>query len=227
MRIKRFENSVFNSNSYVIDDGSHAVIFDIGDTFPIFQYLQKTDLTPVALFFTHTHYDHIYGLREFTDRFPDVPIYTSQFGKEALRKPNWNFSRYHGDEISIDSDRIKVLEDATEVRLTKGIEVEVIATPGHDKSCLCYIMGEILVTGDSFIPGVKVVATFPNSNKTDANFWYDRLQELSTTHTVLPGHGEEMPLPNSLRTDIRWCTPLRYNRLLSFINIQDSSRTLS
>lgn len=193
MRIKRFENSVFGSNSYVIDDGLNAVIFDIGDTPPIIEYLQTSDLIPIALFITHTHYDHIYGIRIFMDRFPDVPIYTSQFGKEAFRKPNWNFSRYHEDEISIDSDSIRILEDGGEVHISDDIKVEVIATPGHDQSCLSYRICSLLLTGDSYIPGVKVIASFPKSNKAAASHWYAWLEAMSTNHTILPGHGEIRP----------------------------------
>lgn len=189
MTITRFENSVFSSNSYVIDDGKAAVIFDIGDTSPIFEYLQKSVLTPIALFITHTHYDHIYGIRDFLTKFLDVPIYTSGFGKEAFKKPKWNFSRYHEDEISIDSDRIKVLEDGETLRIFDNVDLEVFATPGHDKSCLSYRIGELLLTGDSYIPGVKVIASFPNSNKADAKLWYEKLESKSSSHTILPGHG--------------------------------------
>ena len=195
MRIKRFENSVFSSNSYVIDDGRNAVIFDIGDTPVIFDYMQSRGLSPAALFITHTHYDHIYGIREFMSRFPGLPIYTSGFGKEALGKPNWNFSRYHEDEISIDSDSIKALADGEWVKISDDINVTAIATPGHDKSCLCYRIGTVLLTGDSYIPGVKVIASFPKSDKADAKLWYDKLESMSFTHTILPGHGEIFP-PN-------------------------------
>lgn len=192
MRIKRFENSIFSSNTYVIDDGHTAVIFDIGDTPSVFDHLEKSGFTPAALFITHTHYDHIYGIREFMSRFPGVHIYTSVFGKEAFKKPNRNFSRYHEDEISIESDSIKPLEDGETVRLSDNIEVTAIATPGHDQSCLTYRIGKILLTGDSYIPGIKVIASFPKSNKTDAAYWYARLQTLSATHTILPGHGETL-----------------------------------
>lgn len=200
MRIKRFENSVFSSNSYVVDDGRTAVIFDIGDAFPIFEYLQKHGLTLIALFITHTHYDHIYGIREFMSHFPGVPIYTSEFGKEAFRKPNRNFSRYHEDEISIKSDSIKVLDDGGVVKVSDTFEVTVMATPGHDKSCMTFQIGNLLLTGDSYIPDVKVIASFPNSNKTDAAYWYVKLQEMSATHTILPGHGPiSSPHPNPTR----------------------------
>lgn len=174
----------------MIDDGSNAVIFDIGDTSPIFKYLQTSGLSTIALFITHTHYDHIYGIKDFITKFQDIPIYTSGFGKEAFKKPNWNFSRYHEDEISIDSDSIKVLEDGEKLRIFDYIDLEVIATPGHDKSCLSYLIGELLLTGDSYIPGIKVIDTFPNSNKTDAKLWYEKLESMSHNHIILPGHGE-------------------------------------
>ena len=123
-------------------------------------------------------------------KFPTVSIYTSEFGKEAFKKPNWNFSRYHEDEISIDSDTIKVLKDGETLRIFDDTDLQAIATPGHDKSCLSYRIGELLLTGDSYIPGVKVIASFPNSNKTDAKLWYEKLESMSPTHTILPGHGE-------------------------------------
>lgn len=180
---------MFSSNTYVIDDGRNAVIFDIGDFGPVRRYLASENLTLQALFITHTHYDHIYGIRELMAAFPEMPIYTSEFGKEAFKKPNWNFSRYHDDEISIESDAIKILNDGDILEILDSAMLEVMATPGHDKSCLSYKIGELLLTGDSYIPGVKVVASFPNSNKADAKYWYEKLESMSASHAILPGHG--------------------------------------
>lgn len=59
VRIQRFESSVFNSNSYVIDNGVVALIIDIGDFDSIRLYIDSERLTLSALFITHTHYDHI------------------------------------------------------------------------------------------------------------------------------------------------------------------------
>ena len=191
MRLSRFENSVFSSNTYVVDDGKAAVIVDIGDFKPVQEYLDAECLRPKALLITHTHYDHIYGIRDFMAAFPDVPIYTSEFGKEAFNKPNWNFSRYHEDEISIDSDSIKVLNDGDPLDLFDNIDLQTIATPGHDKSCLTYRLGNMLFTGDSYIPGIKVIASFPHSSKPDALHWQAYLAEMSQTHTIFPGHGPE------------------------------------
>ncbi|MDE6027759.1 MAG: MBL fold metallo-hydrolase, partial [Muribaculaceae bacterium] len=118
------------------------------------------------------------------------PIYTSSFGKEAFNKSNWNFSRYHEDPIEIESASIKAVSGEDAINIFQDTEVKVLETPGHDKSSLTFRIGNYLFTGDSFIPGVKVIASFPNSNREDAQYWYERLKELSENYIVCPGHGE-------------------------------------
>lgn len=189
IRVKRFENSVFSSNTFVIDDGFNAVIIDIGDFKPIFNYIKNMGLNVAALLITHAHYDHIYGVKNFITYYPNIPIYTSEFGKEAFAKPNWNFSRYHEDEISIESNNIKVLSDREILYVSHDIRINVIATPGHDMSCLSYKIEDNLFTGDSYIPGINVVATFPKSNKLLAKEWYSRLKEWSADFNIYSGHG--------------------------------------
>ena len=188
IRIKRFENSVFSSNSYIVSHGNLGVIIDIGDLCLIEEYLRENNLSLTAALITHTHYDHIYGIREFMSLHPDIPIYTSKFGKEAFQRTNWNFSRYHNDPITIDSERIKILDNGDKIDFSNGENIIAIATPGHDFSCLSYIAGKNLFTGDSYIPDVKVVASFPKSDKKLAAYWYTRLKEMSGKYNIYPGH---------------------------------------
>ena len=46
--------------------------------------------------------------------------------------------------------------------------MEVFETPGHDKICLTYKVENNVFSGDSYIPGVKVIASFHNSDRVDA-----------------------------------------------------------
>ena len=190
MKVKRIVNTVFNSNTFIVHEDRKAIIIDIGDFNPLLNFTEENNLEIEALFITHTHYDHIYGIKKFMKQFPDVPIYTSSFGKKAFNKSNWNFSRYHEDPIEIESESIKVISGGDVINVFQDTDVKVLETPGHDKSSLTFRIGDYLFTGDSFIPGVKVIASFPNSNREDAQYWYERLKEMSASHIICPGHGE-------------------------------------
>lgn len=189
MKIERFVNSVFESNSYILHENGNAIIIDIGDFNPINQYINQLNLSVEALFITHTHYDHIYGINEFLKSSPNALVYTSSFGKAALSRSNWNFSRYHDDPIEIDSPAIRAVDERDSIIVFNNYKVKVIPTPGHDKSCLTYRIGDALFTGDSYIPGIKVIASFPNSNRNEAKMWYDRLKDMAGKYDIYPGHG--------------------------------------
>ena len=138
MNIHQIVNSVFTSNTYILSvEGKDGhVLIDIGDIAPIKQCVQEKCGTVQALFLTHTHYDHIYGIKDLLRLYPDCTVYTSSFGKEALGSDKLNFSRYHNDPVIWMGDNVTVLHENDKVEIFPGIFVEVFETPGHDKSCL-------------------------------------------------------------------------------------------
>lgn len=193
MSIERIINTFYTSNTFVLSiEGSIDVwLVDCGDyASQVRPMLNGRKVKGVLL--THTHSDHIYGLEELLADFPDVKIYTNDFGKEAIGDPKLNVSKYHSEvpDLAIEcSDNKIVVGEGDSVELWDGISAKVLFTPGHDKSCLSYIIGENLFTGDSYIPGERLLALFPNSNKKDAKESYARLVELSKGYIVCPGHG--------------------------------------
>lgn len=191
MNIQRIVNSIFTSNTYIIDNNIDAVILiDIGDIQPIIDYLKKEKKHISFVFLTHIHYDHIYGIRELIRYYPDCIVYTSSFGKDALKSDKLNFSRYHNDTIILSGNHIKVLREGDKVELSTDINLEVFETPGHDKSCLTYKIDNNLFSGDSYIPRLKVIASFPNSNKVDAENSKECIKSLSEGMNLYPGHGD-------------------------------------
>lgn len=190
MVIVRFINKVFNSNTYLLYEKQNAVIVDIGDTDELFDFIRAHSLTVKALLLTHTHYDHIYGIRNFMNNFPEMPIFTSQFGEVALNNPQWNFSKYHNDNIAIQSNRVITMIDGQDLRLSPFPVIKVIETPGHDRSCLTFQLEDMLFTGDSYIPGIKTVDTFPKSDKLLAKYWTEELMKMSEKYKIYPGHSD-------------------------------------
>ena len=137
MDLYRSVNKVFASNSYILSNGLHeAVIVDVGDVKPMEEYLHVHQLKIKGVFLTHTHYDHIYGIRELVKAYQGCWVYTSAFGKEALASERLNFSRYHNDPIEWEYDCLQVVHDGDKVEILPNLWVDVIATPGHDESCL-------------------------------------------------------------------------------------------
>lgn len=110
MNIHQIVNSVFTSNTYILSvEGKDGhVLIDIGDITPIRKFVQEKGGTVQALFLTHTHYDHIYGIKDLLRLYPDCMVYTSSFGKEALSSDKLNFSRYHNDPVIWMGDNVTV-----------------------------------------------------------------------------------------------------------------------
>lgn len=148
----------------------------------------------VGVLFTHTHYDHIYGINELLRKYPELILYTNEFGKTALLSPKLNCSRYHmeaEDIVCCRPENIITINEGEKLRLFTDNDsfVSVYATPGHDKSCLCYTVSGCFFSGDSYIPGLKVIASFPNSSRVDAEISQQRIIQLSRNLSLYPGHG--------------------------------------
>jgi glyoxylase-like metal-dependent hydrolase (beta-lactamase superfamily II) len=73
-----------------------------------------------------------------------------------------------------------------------GVEVLVLATPGHTADSLCFAVGDAVLTGDTVLGRGTTVVAHPDGRLADYLDSLRRLQELGT-RAVLPGHGPELP----------------------------------
>lgn len=173
-------NSIFNSMTYILPVGNYSRdcwLVDCGDVEKVIN--QGWRVRGVLL--THAHFDHIYGLNKLMEVFPDALVYTNAEGKEGLQNPKWNFSRYHEEVenfVFCKLENVRVLETESVYELDNDFSIEVLFTPGHDPSCITYKIGNCLYTGDAYIPGVKVVTTFPRSKRCQAAKSLTRLKML-------------------------------------------------
>ncbi len=191
MRVLQIINTIFTSNTYLLqEDGANwCWLIDVGDVDPILNVLIK-DVDIRGIFLTHTHYDHIYGINKLVKVFPSCVVYTSEAGKEGLYSDKLNFSRYHDDPILFAEKNLQILHSDDKIELFPGIYFTVMETPGHDRSCLTYYTDDKVFTGDSFIPGLKIIATFPRSNKQDAIRSAQWIQDVAEGCDLYPGHGD-------------------------------------
>lgn len=185
-------NTVFSSRTYWLTEKAQKNVWlvDCGDVEEIVQRLPK-DARIVGVLLTHVHFAHIYGLNQLMRLFPQCKVYTNDFGQKSLTDPKRNFSRYYTDVENFVfeyPESVVVIGEGEKIELYEGVYADVFYTPGHDESCLCYEVGEILFSGDAYIPGFKTVTTFPHSSKKKALESDLRISSMARGMKVYPGH---------------------------------------
>ena len=190
MEVRQVVNTVFRSCSYVIVHDGESWLVDCGDIDRILPLIEGR-LRGVLL--THAHFDHIYGLNLLAALFPSLVVYTNQEGLAELLNDRLNFSRYYGEPFVLDvPEKVTLIKNGACVELFEDIVAEAVFTPGHSLSCVTWQVGDLLFTGDSFIPGVKTVTNVPHSNKEQAAASEALIRELASHRIVYAGHAPEL-----------------------------------
>lgn len=106
-----------------------VAIVDPGDEEPVIAALEAEGLTPVAILVTHHHRDHTGGIEALVERYR-LPVYGPATEKiPALSQPLAGGERLHLAAL--------------------GLELSVMATPGHTRGHLCYFGEGALFSGDT------------------------------------------------------------------------------
>lgn len=201
LQVSYIVNSVYASRTYILsgDGGREFWIVDCGDVPPLVDLISSLgggSFKIKGVLLTHAHYDHMYGLPRLTEMFPSLRVFTNEVGKKALANERLNFSKYHEDPINYETDNVVICEDSDEIELLDGIKAVVHYTPGHNPACLTYEVGDYLFTGDSYIPGIKVVTNLPGGNKSIAAESLEKILRLAEGKEVCPGHVVEENVGN-------------------------------
>lgn len=188
LKIDSHINTFFNSITYFLSYKKELYIVDCGDADDIIEYTEKNNLVLKGIFLTHSHFDHIYGLNTLYDKYPQAVVYASEYAKMALYDDRLNLSYYHEDSFIYKGDNVVILKDSDKILLSDVEELNIIATPGHCPSCLCYYTDNYIFTGDSYIPGIKVVTKLPRGNKIKADESVELIHDLAKNRLVYSGH---------------------------------------
>ena len=120
---------------WLIHDGVHAAVVDPGDAGPVIDTLQQRGLALTAILLTHHHADHVGGVPDLLARFP-VPVYGPHNPRIAgISRP------------VAEGDRVVLPEP--------GLELSVLAVPGHTLDHIAYVASDQgwLFCGDTLFAG--------------------------------------------------------------------------
>jgi len=144
---------VFTDNYiWVVEEGADAIVIDPGEAEGVMDYLKEKQLQLNAILLTHNHDDHIGGVREILEKYPDVSIYGPK-ETEPL-----------ADLIVEEGDSFRLLRH----------RFQVFKTAGHTHGHISFLMGNALFCGDAlFSAGCGRVFT------KDYQAQYDALQKFN------------------------------------------------
>ena len=184
-------NKIFQSKTYILfkPEERNAWLVDIGDIDPVLSFLEKHHWLVAGVFITHGHFDHIYGLPSLIEHYPSCKVYTTEYGKKSLASDKLNMSRYHESPVIYEGDNVVIVHEGDELKLFDNEPtMRFYETPGHNPGCLTMVMGDMIFTGDAYIPGVGANTQLPHANKEQAKLSMERILKLSTGKTIYSGH---------------------------------------
>ena len=134
----------FNDNYiWCIHAAGKALVVDPGDADIVQHYLQANNLQLVAILITHHHWDHVDGLPQLQQQWPQVPLYLPAAEQHKIKH-----IADHSHYLNAD-DQLEIPELALKFR--------IISTPGHTLGHICYVAEHAeqswLFCGDTLFAG--------------------------------------------------------------------------
>lgn len=183
MIIKAIPAGIYDANCYIVMDEKtkDAVVLDPGgDGEMLERAIKDMGANVKGILLTHGHMDHVGGVEYLSDKL-NAPFYISKIDEEYMEKDNYVFGSIRNAN--------GYLEDGNDLSFG-SLNIKVIATPGHTKGGLCFLIEDKLFTGDTLFKGSIgrtdfIGGSFPeiiNSIKT-------KLLPLGDEIEVYPGHG--------------------------------------
>lgn len=198
----------FGENAYVVwlRDGGPCWLIDPGlppSAEQLLAFVSRRRLTPDAIVLTHAHADHIAGIPEVLDAFPDLPTYLADEEAEFLVDPSENLSAAFGAGFTTPVPIRRDLTHGSTLSLGESLW-QVLDTSGHSpggRSLFCAAAG-VVIAGDALFEGSIGRTDFHHSDP-DALIRHIRthLFALPDATAVHPGHGSATTIGVERRTN--------------------------
>lgn len=150
------------------------------------------DREVATVLLTHRHPDHVAGAATF-----------AAMAQAPVRAVDPTF-RYRNGSGLAEGERLAIA----------GLDLQVLATPGHTDDCVCFWLpaDRAVLTGDTVLGRGSTVVAHPEGRLADYLDSLRRLADLARDHvdTVYPGHGPVLP---DARASLEWYLKHRQQRL--------------
>ena len=170
--IQSFEGGYDKNYSYLLTclETISSIIVDASLELSRLQPFIKT--RPAAILITHSHHDHIKYINEYIEKYPEIKVIGHPKSK-LNNTPEINYLP---------------MKDNSIFKLG-SLEIKTIHTPGHYYDSVCFLVENVIFTGDTLFIGRTGRTLSKGSNISDLyNSVYKKLLNLPGNTIIYPGH---------------------------------------
>jgi len=192
LEIKRLDNGLFESNTWLIAENGFCTVVDCGaPARDIVEAASRMGARITDLVLTHGHVDHIWqaeALKSMTGA--RISLHQRELALYQDEKLNgYAMFGYRRSEIFPLPDHLLADGDMLE---TGGPVFRILHTPGHTSGCICLLTGNHLFTGDTlFRRGVGRTDLPTGQARELIRSIRETLYTLDDELVVHPGHGAD------------------------------------
>mgnify|MGYP001365340353 FL=1 len=200
--IQSFEGGYDKNYSYLLTclDTINSIIVDASLESSRLQPFQKS--IPTAILITHSHHDHIKYINEYIEKYPEIKIIGHP--KSKLN----DISEINYLPVN-DNSTIKI----------GNLKIKTIHTPGHYFDSVCFLIENIIFTGDTLFIGRTGRTLNKGSNVYDLyNSVYTKLLTLPIDTIIYPGHNYGSKPTMTIKENIKISNLLQASGKKDFID---------
>ena len=200
--IQSFEGGYDKNYSYLLTclETISSIVVDASLELSRLQPFIKT--RPAAILITHSHHDHIKHINEYVEAYPEIKVIGHPKSK-LNNTPEINYLPMR------DNSFFKF----------EGLEIKTIHTPGHYYDSVCFLVENVIFTGDTLFIGRTGRTLSKGSNISDLyNSVYEKLLTLPGSTIIYPGHNYGSKPTMTMNENIKISNLLQASGEKDFIN---------
>ena len=200
--IQSFEGGYDKNYSYLLTclEAISSIVVDASLELSRLQPFIKT--RPAAILITHSHHDHIKHINEYIEAYPEIKVIGHPKSK-LNNTPEINYLP---------------MKDNSVFKLG-GLEIKTIHTPGHYYDSVCFLVENVIFTGDTLFIGRTGRTLSKGSNISDLyNSVYKKLLTLPGNTIIYPGHNYGSKPTMTMNENIKISNLLQASGEKDFIN---------